>query len=628
MNRPRTGPRPRISSRPPMSVRVLVLLVALAAGLSACATIPTTGPVLSGNQINGDPRDGVSGGSGLLPDGPAPGADPVGVVSGFLQAAAGFAGYHRVARAFLTPQRALTWQPDASVQIYPRRDSLRIKKVGEPKPASTAEPTVTPQAGGGAVDVPADQITKVTVHTPIDAEIDQDGRYSPAPPGRIITVTFSLIHAHGEWRITDLPNGILVGRNVFDVSFRSFPVYFADRTGQFLVPDLHWFPGSRDEPGSPELPTALVRVLLQGPPTWLQGAVRTGAPPDTRMAVGAVVVADDVATVDLTDPVRKASARDRQLLAYQLTATLGQLRTVSTVQITVRGLTFDVPAGGSRGGGGDDPSSQPASQPVVDPKVSSRPVMIDPKGRLAWLDGRTLVPVKDVAGLAVDGANRPAVSSDGSSFAVLNRRRTRLLLQLPGTQVVTLVKSQNLTAPSFDPQGAVWTSPGTADGYVYAAGAGAGAVQVAAPWLQHVDVVALRISRDGTRAAIAVRDADRADRARVYVSGVVRDDLGRPESLTPPVGLLPAAQSVVDLAWMDEDQIVVLARTTTDPVLRPWMVQIGGDVRPGTEVEGAENITAGNGELMLMIGRAKGSVARSGRLWDDVTAARWPSFPG
>jgi len=602
-------------------LRLLVLTLAVATFLSACAAIPTTGPVVAGRKVSADPREGVF---QVLPDGPVAGASAEGIVTGFLRAAAGFGDDHQVARSFLTPQRRLSWQPEASVAVYPNESSLQLKTVrGHATSASSLRSAGGPDGSAANGWTPPETAT-VTVRTPIDARIDADGRYRLADPGETVTTTFDLIKYDGQWRISSLSDGILVTAADFDLTFRPFPVYFTDVAGHYLVPDVHWFAVSRDEPGSPELPTVLVRVLLEGPPAWMKGAVTTGAPAGTVMGLSAVVVSGDVATVDLNDRVRSASTRQRQLLLSQLQATLRQLSTIGAVQITVRRLAFDVPAGSSDS---SDPSD-PSLQPTVDPVVDGRPVVIDSKGQLARLSGHTLKPVKGVTGLAVPGANRPAVSSDGSSaYAVLNGDRSKLLLQLPGTKAVTLVKGDTLSAPSFDPQGWVWTSPAANSGWVYAASLDSDIVKVRAPWLKHMQVVGLRLSRDGSRAVVAVRYRGQA---HLFLTGVVRgtDGQARPRLLTQPIGLIPDLQTVKDVAWVDEDQVVVLGRRSSDRDERPWVVQIGGTITPATVVSGAESIAAGNGESSLMAGTPNGIQVRSGALWVKVSSARWPAFPG
>jgi hypothetical protein len=236
--------------------------------------------------------------------------------------------------------------------------------------------------------------------------------------------------------------------------------------------------------------------------------------------------------------------------------------------------------------------------------------------------------VDDVADLAVAGANRPAVAYDSSAYAVLNADRSKLLLQLPGAKVVTRITSAALTAPSFDAGGWVWSAPGQNTGFVYAAAADTPAVKVKAPWLKGIEVVSMRISRDGTRAVVAVRIKGHA---HVFVTGVLRDATGRPLSLSqPPRGLLPDLDTVVDVAWVDEDQVVVLGgRNGEPPGEGQWLVQIGGVLgKVGKPLIDAESITAGNGDLSVMAGTSSGLAGRSGALWETFAPGKWPAFPG
>jgi hypothetical protein len=600
---------------------LVATVVALLPVLSGCATIPHTGPVVSGRVVEADSRVGLVQVGGF---GPVGGASPEEIVTGFLRVAAGFGDNHHVARSFLTASRQLVWRSDAKVTIYPTETLLKVKELGT-RPTPSAAPTPPAAAGSAAAGNAGRVETWVRVTTPVNATIDDAGRYEAAAPGTQVTQSFGLIKVNGQWRIDELDNGILIGDIDFGVTFRALPVYFGDPTGRYLVPDLHWFPGTLDSPSSLELPTALVRALLKGPPPWMKGAVVSGAPPGTDMAVAAVVVEDDVATVDLTDQVRLADTWHRRLLVSQLQASLAQLR-IGSVQITVRRTAFDVPSGSSDPEGNNDPS-QVNDQPVTDPRVDVRPVLIDPKGRLARLDNGVLDVVENVAGLAVPGANRPAVSSDSSAYAVLNADRSKLLQQLPGAKAVTLVTSAGLTAPSYDPAGWVWTSPGTNTGFVYAAGPGAGAIKVKAPWLKGDEIVGLRISRDGTRAVVAVRVNGHA---HIFLTGVLRDGDGKPQALSqPPRGLMPSLRTVRDVAWVDEKQVVVLGRRAGIGGEGPWIVQLGGVVvGAGTSVSGAESITAGNGDQSVMAGTTKGIQVRSRALWDTVSPGRWPAFPG
>jgi hypothetical protein len=151
-------------------------------------------------------------------------------------------------------------------------------------------------------------------------------------------------------------------------------------------------------------------------------------------------------------------------------------------------------------------------------------------------------------------------------------------------------------------------------------------VKVKAPWLKRFRTVSLRISRDGARAAIAVTYHGAA---HVFISGVVRSSTGQPLQLTEPIGLIPDLQTVRDLAWEDEDDVVVLGRRQSVPGDRAWVAQIGGDIEPATAgLPGALSVAAGNFDGSVLTGTAKGMYARLGARWEKVTSARWAAFPG
>lgn len=619
---PRPGARRGGSTR--SRARRLSALVAglcLVAVLAACASIPRTGPVVSGRAVGNDPGDDVL---TLIPEGPRAGAPPEETVKGFLQANAGFGDDHRVARSFLTPQRRLSWRPDSSATIYPGSGPATPAVLGADEDERTPPPTPAATTGraadrsAGGLDSASRAVVRVQVQ--VQATIDAEGRYTLAPPGQTRKVDYGLVRVQGEWRIDRLPEGVLISNGDFGVTFSPFPVYFPDRGQRYLVPDVHWFPGAA------EIPTALVRALLEGPAPWLEGAVTTGAPRGTQMAVAAVIVADEVATVDLNDQARSASARQRQLLARQLQATLVGLSGIGSVKITVGGVDFDVPAPGS-----DDRESGGWSGGLqIDPIVDSRPVVIDPAGRLARIEsGRRLERVEGVDGLAVPGASYPAVSADGNAYAVLGQGRGSLYFQLPGTSAATIaLRGPRLTPPSFDPQGWVWSAPAVPVNRVFAARADAGTTTVSAPWLAGHELVSLRLSRDGARALVATR---RAGRAFLFVSGVVRDDderPGLPLELTSPQPLVPDLVGVTDAAWVDEDQVVVLGRRSAVGPEQPWLVQLGGRITATTPAPGATSITAGDGELALVAGTATGVLTRAGREWELTSQGRWPAFPG
>jgi lipoprotein LpqB-like beta-propeller protein/sporulation and spore germination protein len=328
-------------------------------------------------------------------------------------------------------------------------------------------------------------------------------------------------------------------------------------------------------------------------------------------------VNDDVATVDLTEDVRAADPRRRQLLLAQLEATLGQLSTISRVRITVQRLALDVPA-----------VSSESATPTIDPVIDSRPVVIASSGRIGRLERGSVRSVGGVAGLAVRGASHPAVAYDSSAYAVLNAKRNRLLVQMPGAMnAAGPVKAAGLTAPSFDVEGRVWTAAASG-GRVYVAGATTPAVKLKASWLRRYTVVALRISRDGTRAALAVRSGSTG---HVLVCGVLRNSSGQPSELSGPQELLPDLVSVSDLTWVDENHLAVLGRraaSSGSSSSQPWLVQVGGAATPVTPVPGAVSLTAGNGDSSLLAATSSSIYMRVGARWIKAAAGKAPAYPG
>nr|WP_269330113.1 LpqB family beta-propeller domain-containing protein [Kineosporia babensis] len=430
----------------------------------------------------------------------------------------------------------------------------------------------------------------------------------------------------GHWRINSLDDGILITRNDFSVTFKPYEVYFPDPSGEYLVPAPHWFPSA---PGSPELPTTLVRALLEGPPDWLEDAVASSVPIGTDMSVSAVTVENGTATVDLTSPARDADDRQRQLMLAQLQTTLGQLPNISSVRITVDQVTFNIP-------------QDSGPRPVVDPSVGAAAVGIDTKGRVVRLAVEGNEVVEGLEALtqynSVYGLTYPAVSYDGGWFAALSSDRTRLFLAEAGADSTFQLRGSGMTAPSFDPRGWVWTVGDTGVQATYAADARSeeSRVDVDASWLEGFEVEAMRVSRDGTRAVLAITDGGTP---HVFITGIVRDDDGRPSRLTQPMGLVPDLVTVRDVAWVDESHVAVLGRRKAGAansgdeqiqteVERPWIVEIGGRIQPITAVTGAQTIAVGDGPASLVAGTASDTQGRSGSTWAKISSARWPAFPG
>ena len=273
--------------------------------LGGCASVPTSGPIRQGPPLVADDQELIY---RAIPQPPLPGMTPDEVVRGFLAASSSGSDAYGVARSFLTPKAAEGWNPLASVRVY---DNSGIQT----KLATNA----------------------VSVSGILDGTIGADGGYTVAGAGERLDVSYRLAKVGTEWRIDQLPPGLVLGRGDVDREFRTFNLYFFDPAFSVLVPDPITVPvvGSG-------LPTTLVRALLHGPTGWLAPAVRTAFPEGTALALDSVPVDQGIAQVELSSQVLGASDRTRVALSAQLVWTLGRLPNVTGVRITVNGQPLTV----------------------------------------------------------------------------------------------------------------------------------------------------------------------------------------------------------------------------------------------------------------------------------------------
>jgi hypothetical protein len=456
------------------------------------------------------------------------------------------------------------------------------------------------------------------------ATVDAAGCYRQAQAEESVTRAFRLVISEGQWRIDSLDDGIFVSQGNFGYVFQSRPVYFADPSRNWLVPDVRWFPVS--EPSA--TPTYLVTALLDGPSPWLRDAVVTGAPAGTGLTVGAVVVdSNGVAAVDLTEEALTADAESRLLLVSQLKATLERPTAVldvrvTSISVTVEQTRFDTPSSS------EDRSHESRVRFRTDPTIDGRPVAIDSRGRIVRLTEGKAVVQPQLEALQGASSSWPAVSYGGNAYAVLSRGR--LLHAVPGESTAFVVyssptgNSASLTPPSFDPLGWLWTARTDGPGTVLAGEDQQKAHVVRVDWLEGLAIRSLRISRDGARAVVVTQAAGRS---RLWVAGVLRDDHGYPTALDTPLQLVPDLITARGAAWADESHVVVLGKLDKSGE-KPWTVEVSGTVEGLTSLSGARSVTVGNGPDAIYLGTRTGMAERTLSSWTQFPGLRWPSTPG
>ncbi|PRY12458.1 LpqB family beta-propeller domain-containing protein [Kineococcus rhizosphaerae] len=564
--------------------------------LAGCGGVPRSGDVVSGSRVVDDPRIGLL---QVIPDGPTRGAVPIDVVRGFLLAAASSQDDHAVAREFLTSAAAQTWRADASTTVVAAAPDLALVRQNATEAVVAVSATTT-------------------------AVIDAAGHYVEQPPGTTTSRQLRLALQDGQWRVVDPGDGTTITSLDASRTLRPFPVYFV--TGgpdPQLVGDVRWF-GYDDRSTA----TRIVRALLEGASPWLAPGVVSGAPRGTQLRVGTVPVASGTATVDLSDAAKEADPEQRRLLLAQLRASLTSLPGVADVTVTVDGAEFSrADAQGAASGAGD------ADLPRATLPGDSRLVVLGPQGLSRW-DRRQVQPVAGTGpGLESTGpASRPAAAPDADAYAVLTDEGRVVRVQAPGGPLQTAVSGRGpLVGPSIDRFGWVWTAP-------TAAGQSPVVVPVAAPETPASTVSApadglggqlvdARVSRDGARLLVVVRDAAGAVHVRVH--GIVRDVNGKPLRLGPATAdLAPGAGDVLDAAWLVDDQFVLLARDGAGQTF-PVLAEVSGGSSRLPPVAGGVSVAGGWTDRDVVVGTADGKLlVRSGADWIAVADGRDPAYPG
>jgi len=604
-------------------VRQIALVAGLAVLLAGCVSIPDRGPIQQGRTLveaQRPPRVQIYAAD------PVPGASPIGIVRGFLLAAADFSQDHRVARGFLTPDRRTTWRPDSPVVVYRGEANLvQLRQTaqspspgaspgaspGSPGSSASAAPSVSPSSAVPSASPEPGAQAEVQVEVPVVARIDQRGIYSPSETGDVADTTFRLLAIDGQWRISDPVDGVMISEDDFQVTFGDVALYYPERTGRWLVPDVRWFSVTTT-------PTVVISTLLAGPAPWLTGAVTNAAPTGTRLTANGVRSEGGRVVIDLNRQALRADPPDRQVLVAQVETTLTDAARVlefgsGPVAVTVEQARFEVPVSAGA-------QTRPADEAGVEP----RPVVLDGQNRLARLEGLTATAVP---GLPVLGpaAIRPAVNADGTQFAVLTEGGSALMTLGESAVPRVPVRAAGLTSPSFDPFGWVWTSAGQSSGTLFAVRGGERR-SVAIAWLTGYQVRTVRVSREGSRVLVV---AQRGRRSYVFVGAVAREPAGEPREVTgPPLRLVSDLTSAVDGAWLDARRVVVLGVRPTDSEARIHVVEIGGKVTAGLSAPDAVAITMGTSQYEMWAQTPRGATYQSGSGFRPLPSLRWPSVPG
>lgn len=490
-------------SRQTRRARYLAALGAALAGaltLAACAGIPGSGRVQPGLPDINQAEQLVQ----FSAFGPTIGASQEELVRGFLVAANSPSDDYSVAREYLTPEYAGQWDPYFGVLI-----------------------------GEGSRPYRADGHEAGTLSLSVVAEVEPNGRLLPTEAGESTELRFEFAKHGNEWRISSAPAGVILDRSTFEAIWSQHQLNFLGPQGR-LVPDTRWFLSRA------ALSTEIVGALLEGPSKRFKQVVHSGFPQGVTLTKTAVPVEDGLARVDLKgDGLNNPQAQQEML--SQLQASLHTVSGVNRVELLVDGTPVR-------------DATRPASPAGTVPAGAKLSGTVE--GRFGLLTATGVEPVIGVSA---------AVEALGGDAVALSRSKTVAAVRAPGgTSIVdegfssALDARPDLLEPSVDDDLWAW-SVSADDPTIIRVGNTTGAQhELVAPWLEGLDVRALRVSPGGSLVAALVGVGGKS---YVLVGGVIRDNDGIPTALTPEADIeMWASGEAVDFDWIDQLRFVALTK--------------------------------------------------------------------
>lgn len=556
--------------------------------LSACgvlpwsltAQVPTTSTVQQGNASGTNSDDQFI---RVIPQAPRRNMTAIQLVQGFLDASAASESDHAVARLYLTSEAGARWEPSEGVQVFKGTPELTL-------------------AG-----------TTVSLDAQLEGQISKSGNYEINQNAKTLNEQFSLVRENGEWRISALPQGLVLSTVDVQRAYRNLSVYFFNPQFSTLVPDARMIPVPGDG-----LAAGLLQALLAGPSQWLAPAVKDSFPLGVGLNFNRVPIENGVASVDLTADASFASDEARRGMAQQIVWTLRQVPEVRAVSITAGGQILTVQG---------MPYPIPRDEwPEIDPSglsQGSQAIVANWTGvfQLKRVGTTRLAGVPGVANSAFTQVVTNRSSGMLAGLDVLGRVWSTPLdsnpswSQLPIKRVVQWIEFDPLSGLWLrDLEGGlqVWDAPGPLKS-IRAIGLPAGA-----------SVVKAVPSRDGTRAALIVR---RGTAIVLYLARIEQMvDTGK-RTLTGPVRIASSVGSVIDVDWSSANSLAFIGRNATG-ALQAFDVDLAlGTLIPQGGPDNADAIAAAPGLPVLVSARDGLIYQLDAGAWTSRLSAWSPSYP-
>ena len=460
--------------------------------------------------------------------GPRDGREPDLLLRDFYTATAIPSGDFAAARAYLTPEAAKDWSPEGAELLVDAIDIVTAQGVNDDNERSFA------------------------VRGSVIGSLEKGGAYVPQNGAYEARVTMRRVD--GQWRIADLPAGVVLERTELRNQYQPENLYFFEPTGRALISDRRWI-----YTGQESLGTELITLLMEGPESQIGPAVANDLP------AGAVFagVNDGVYTfTGMSTMTPEAKTR----FAAQLVWTLANAGVPGPYRAAADGAPL---AEGLETMTTDDfaefnPRSTTNQAPTLFALSS---------GQLLRVSANAAEPVPNALGK--DGAIQSADVASGGNMAAVRKiadDKSRLVLGNAAGEVFDSIEAKTISRPTFEFGGeAVWVVVdgkrvsrlvrSTATGKVVESKVDTRAVDAI-----EGEVSVLRLSHSGARVAMIIG-------GRVYAGVVIPDEAGgySIDNIRELAGELGGTALTLD--WHPDGSIVVGTSTPETPV---WRVEQDG----------------------------------------------------
>jgi hypothetical protein len=471
--------------------------------------------------------------------------------------------------------------------------------------------------------------------------VDSEQAYAPADGQYSKAVHLTKDTKSGQWRIDELPQGVVMGESDFQRNYMSVnKYYFASNTSagtdsQPIAVADPVFVRRRVDPM-----TQMVRSLLNGPTSWLGPVVRSSFPTGTTLRKGVTSLSPDDQN-KLTVPLNQKASRvglDRcDEMATQI------LYTLQTMTPTVDKVELQASDGAQLCVYNENSADTLASHGAV-----NRPgylYFLDDKHRVVRMPGSGMhadpVPgalgegVKQLRSVAVsrDEETGAGVGLDGKSLYVGSMVSGASL----GDPVLTSqgkTEDDRLTAPSWDAQGDLWVAdrdPKKPRLLLLQKGAGQ-PIAVETPGLDG-RIESVRVAADGVRIALVVEKNGKRSLliGRIQRSGAAGE--------LPAISVLelrsvtPDLEEITAMSWAGDSRLVVVGREH-EGVVQMRYVQVDGSTPEGpapAALTGVKEIAASEDDKLPLVAYSEDGIVRlpTGAQWQKVVkTGSAPVYPG